>query len=125
MNSEEAYEELIRLSREKTVLTSSLAMLQWDAEICMPRAGVKHRGDQMALLAGLVHERATDPRFGELLSRAEASLSAADPESPEAVNLRHLRRDFDRETRLPRQLVEEMARVSASASQAWAEVSAR
>ena len=119
MKSEKPYQELVRLSREKTVLTSSLAMLQWDAEICMPRGGVKHRGDQMALLAGLVHDRATDPRFGELLATAEASLSAADPETPEAVNLREMRRDFDRETRLPRQLVEEMARVSASSSQAY------
>ena len=100
---------------------STLGILQWDAEICMPRGGVKHRGEQMALLAGLVHDRSTDPRIGELLSDVEGSPLVADAESIEAVNVRELRRDFDRETRLPRRLVEEMARVSALSSQAWSE----
>ena len=121
MNPDQAYAELVRLARERTVLSSSLAMLQWDAEICMPRGGVKHRGDQMALLAGLVHDRATDPHFGELLSAVEASSLVSDAEVPEGVNARELRRDFDRETRLPRRLVEELARVSALSSQAWSE----
>jgi len=121
VKSEQAYEELIRLSRERTVLSSSLSLLQWDAEICMPRAGVKHRGDQMALLAGLAHDRATDPRLDDLLGAVEGSSLSSDSDSPEAVNVRELRRDFDRETRLPRELVEEMARVSAMSSQAWSE----
>ena len=121
MNPDRAYQELVSLSRERAVLVSSLALLQWDAEICMPRGGVKHRGDQMALLAGLVHERATSPHIGELLSEVEGSPSVTDPESAEAVNVREMRRDFDRETRLPRRLVEEMARVSALSSQAWSE----
>jgi len=121
LKSEQSYAELIRLSRERSVMHSTLAILQWDAEICMPRGGVKHRGDQMALLAGLVHDRSTDPRIGELLSDVEGSSLVADAESEEAVNLRELRRDFDRETRLPRRLVEETARVSALSSQAWSE----
>ncbi len=87
----------------------------------MPRGGVNHRGEQLALLAGLSHDRATDPRLGELLSDVEASSLAGDPESVEAVNIRELRRDYDRETRLPRRLVEELARVSALSSQAWSE----
>ena len=102
-------------------MVSCLALLQWDAEICMPRGGVQHRGEQMALLAGLVHDRATDPRIAELLGDIEGSSLVSDAESPEAVNTRELRRDFDRETRLPRRLVEEMARVSAQSSQAWSE----
>jgi carboxypeptidase Taq len=102
-------------------MASSLALLQWDAEIYMPRGGVKHRGDQMALLAGLVHDRATDPRIADLLGEVESSSLASDPASVEAVNIREIRRDFDRETKLPRRLVEELARVSAMASQAWSE----
>ena len=121
MTPDQAYAELIRLTREKSVLLSSLALLQWDAEICMPRSGVKHRGDQMALIAGLVHDRSTDPRIAELLGQIEGSPLVADGESAEAVNVREIRRDFDRETRLPRRLVEEMARVSALSSQAWSE----
>ena len=117
----ESYAELIRLSRERAVLVGALTLLQWDAEICMPRGGVAHRGDQMALLAGLVHDRATNPRIGELLSELEASSFIGEKESAEAVNVRELRRDFEKETRLPRRLVEEIARVTALSSQAWSE----
>jgi carboxypeptidase Taq len=120
VNPEQAYDELVRLSRDETVLSSCLELLQWDAEIYMPRAGVDHRGEQMALVAGLVHDRATNPRYDELLGTIEASL-VSDPESPQAVNVREIRRDFDRERRKPRRLVEEWARVTALASQAWAE----
>jgi carboxypeptidase Taq len=121
MNSDQAYAELVQLSRETTVMASSLALLQWDAEICMPRGGVKHRGEQMALVAGLVHDRATQPRIAELLGAIEGTPLVSDTESVEAVNVREIRRDFDRATRLPRRLVEEMARVSALSSQAWSE----
>ncbi len=121
MIPEHAYAELVRLSRERSVLSSTLGLIQWDAEIVMPRNGVKHRGDQMALLAGLVHDRSTDPRIGELLSDIEDTSIVADPESVEAVNVRELRRDFDKETKLPRRLVEELSRVSAFSSQAWSE----
>ncbi len=87
----------------------------------MPRAGVQHRGEQMALIAGLAHDRATDPRLGDLLQAVEASQLVDDPESVKAVNVRERRRDYDRETKLPRRLVEELARVSAMSSQAWSE----
>src|SRR5262249_15227528 len=42
-----------------------------------------------------------------------------DPESPEAVNVREWRRDFDRMTRLPRSLVEELTRATTLAQQRW------
>jgi carboxypeptidase Taq len=100
---------------------STLGLMQWDAEIVMPRNGVNHRGEQMALIAGLVHDRGTDPRIGELLSLIEGTPFVSDPDSVEAVNVREIRRDFDKETKLPRKLVEEMSRVHAPSHQAWAE----
>jgi len=120
VNPDQAYVELVRLSRGETVLTSCLELLEWDEEVCMPRGGGEHRAEQMALLAGLVHDRGTDPRYDELLSSVEASPLVSDPESPQAVNVRELRRGFDRECRMPRRLVEESARVAALASQTWA-----
>jgi carboxypeptidase Taq len=120
MNPEQAYAELVRLSREESVLSSCVDLLDWDQETYMPPAGTKHRSEQMALLAGLVHDRATDPRYEELLSAVEGSSLVADPESPEAVNVRELRRGYDRERRIPRRLVEEMARVTLRAAKAWA-----
>jgi carboxypeptidase Taq len=125
VNPDQAYLELIQLSRDETLLSSCLEILEWDEEVSMPRGGVEHRAEQMALLAGLVHDRGTDPRYDDLLSVVEDSSLVTDPESPSAVNVRELRRAYDRERRLPRRLVEESARVTALASQAWAEARRR
>src|SRR5262245_47289380 len=107
-------------TREKSLLAGCLEVLAWDESTYLPSAGAQHRAAQMALLAGLVHERGTDPRLGELLAAVEGSALVGDPESAEAVNVREIRRLYDWETRLPRALVEETARVTTLAEQEWA-----
>ncbi len=113
------YETLLRRARELGVLESCSALLGWDEQTYMPVGGSAHRGEQMGLLAGLQHERATDPRIGELLAVVENSELTADPDSPTTVNIRELRRSYDRRTKLPRDLVEELARTTSLAQQEW------
>ncbi len=124
MRAEAAYDELIRRMREETLLTSCEALLEWDEETYLPPGGVENRSDQLALLAGLLHERGTDPKIGELLAELETSDLVTDPRSPVSVNVRELRREYDRYVRLPRRLVEEVARTTALAQTAWAEARA-
>ncbi|HKP16212.1 MAG TPA: carboxypeptidase M32 [Gemmatimonadaceae bacterium] len=121
MNPEQAYDEMIALSREETLLASCLDLLEWDEEVSMPRNGVEHRAEQRALLAGLVHDRETNPRYEELLVAVEGSPLVSDRDSAAAVNVREIRRSFDKERRMPRRLVEEWARVTAMAQQRWSE----
>lgn len=113
------YQELLRLSRERALLGSCSALLGWDEQTTMPTGGVESRAEQLGLLAGLIHERATSPRVGSLLDELESTDAASDPDSAEAVNLRELRRVYDRQTRLPRSLVEELATVTSAAQHAW------
>ncbi len=114
-----AYDELIRHARELATLSSCSALLGWDEQTYMPRGGANHRGSQMALLAGLHHQRATDPRLGELLVAIEESTLVSDPESAAAANVRELRRSYERRTRLPKSLVEELARTTSLAQGEW------
>ena len=119
MNATAAYEELVRRAREDSLLASCADLLAWDEETYIPSGGIEHRSNQLALLAGLIHDRATDPSIGDLLGELEESSLVQDPESPAAVNVRELRREYDRQTRIPRRLVEEMARTTALAHQEW------
>jgi carboxypeptidase Taq len=119
MQPETAYRELLRLARERALLLSCSSLLEWDEETYMPPGGVSVRSEQRALLAGLLHERTTAPRFGDLLDELHGSPLLADADSPAAVNVRELRRDYTRATCLPRSLVEETARVSSLAQQEW------
>ncbi len=119
METTEAYQELVRRSREQGVLESCAALLGWDEQTYLPSSGTPFRGEQLAMLAGLEHERATDPRIGELLDFLEDSDIVSDPESAEAINVRESRRDYDRKTKLPRRLVEELAQVTSTAQHEW------
>ncbi|CAN5663574.1 thermostable carboxypeptidase 1 [soil metagenome] len=121
MKDQEAYEELLQISRERSLLASCSALLGWDEQTLMPPGGVELRAEQLGLLAGIEHDRATSPRLGERLDLLEGSDLVANPESPAAVNVRELRRQFERKTRLPRSLVEELARVTSSAQHEWVE----
>jgi carboxypeptidase Taq len=116
-----AYEELVKRSRERALLASCSALLGWDEHTYLPRGGASYRGDQMAFLAGLNHERATDPRVGELIEVLEDSEDPNETNSPQTANVREWRRGFDRVTKLPRSLVEELARTTSIAQQEWVE----
>src|SRR5688572_10985603 len=125
MTPEAAYAELIRRSKEAAVLCACGAVLGWDERTYMPRNGSTFRGDQMALLARLTHEMTTDPKVGECLAAVEGSGLVKDPESPEAANVREIRRAYDRAVKLPKDLVEELARVTTRAQQVWQEARAK
>jgi carboxypeptidase Taq len=116
---QEAYAELIHRARELATLSSCSSVLGWDEQTYMPRGGANHRGSQMALLAGLHHERATDPRIGDLLAVVEGSSLVFDAKSIAAVNVRELRRTYERRVRLPQTLVEELARTTSLAQGEW------
>jgi carboxypeptidase Taq len=114
----QAYTELVRRSKELGTLNSCAAVLAWDQNTYMPRNAAPLRGEQMALLASMAHAKLTDPKNGELLTQAAGEVAA---DSPEAANVREMRRAFDRATKLPASLVEELARVTSQAQQAWEE----
>src|SRR5580704_694235 len=120
MSARNAYTALIRHSQQTALLGSCAELLGWDEETYMPPAGVEHRGRQMALLAGWHHQRLTDPAFGDWLADVEGSKLVAQPDADEAVNVRLLRRAYDRACKLPRSLVEELAQTASMAQQQWA-----
>ncbi|GAB4160724.1 MAG: carboxypeptidase M32 [Planctomycetaceae bacterium] len=120
-DSHNRYDELIQHLREVSLLGSCVSVLGWDEQTYLPPAGAEHRANQMSLLAGMRHEKATDKRIGELLDSLEAGGESGADDSPRAVNIREARRQYDRATKLPRTLVEEMSRVTSLSQQAWIE----
>lgn len=100
------------------------AVLGWDRETYMPSGGTEHRANQLSLLAGVAHEWSVNPRIGELLDQLDDSELNDAPDSDSFVNLREIRRSYDRARKLPQKLVEEISRVTAIAQQHWAEARA-
>ncbi len=116
-----AYDELIGHIREANLLSSSASLLGWDQETMMPPGGLEHRSRQLAQLARMAHQMKTDARVGQWLAACEGDAKiTADPLSVAAVNVREIRREYDRNTKLPASLVEELTRVSSVARAEWA-----
>jgi len=116
--STKAYEELVTRLKRTALLGSCSAVLEWDEQTYLPREGAEHRANQLALLAGMVHEQATNPEIGNLLVELEANTSLGEA-SPEMANIREARHEYDRATKLPRRLVEELSRVATLSQHAW------
>ncbi|MDZ4724053.1 MAG: carboxypeptidase M32 [candidate division Zixibacteria bacterium] len=121
MTAQEAYQQLIKQTREVAVLGSCGGVLGWDERTYMPKKGSAFRAEQLGVLAGLSHEKFTSPKIGELLSKAESNGFGKNPESVEAVNIREIRRDYDKATKLPKELVEEITRETTIAQGIWVE----
>lgn len=119
--SQETYRQFLDHLRQAELLSSCGSVLGWDEQVNLPPAGAEFRAQQVGLIAGLVHERATDPKLGEWLRELEESSFVANPQSDSAVNVREARRDYDRATKFTREFVEELSRVCSLGQQAWIE----
>ena len=115
------YGEVCQYARRTAVLTSVEAVLGWDERTQMPPAGGEHRAEQSTLLAGLIHQRWVDPKFGQQLEELSASPLVTDPHSDAGAVTRRLKRQYDKQVKLPQTLVEELARTAILGQQAWQE----
>jgi carboxypeptidase Taq len=111
-------------ARRGAVLASVEALLGWDEQTMLPRAGGPHRADQATALAAVVHTQRTDPAQAERLAALAASPLATAGAPQERATIRLLKRDADKQARLPVRLVEELARAGVEAQQAWVEARA-
>lgn len=115
----QAFDSLCQHARETALLNSAVETLAWDERTMLPERGGAYRAEQMTNLAGLVHRRRTDPRVGEWLDELANSDLAADPHSDAGATIRNLRREYDKQRKLPQRLVEALTRATVLGQQSW------
>ncbi|MEW6249862.1 MAG: carboxypeptidase M32 [Planctomycetota bacterium] len=115
------YDRFIARVKEISTAETINALLEWDQETYMPPKAAATRAAQLALIAGLAHEKLIDPEFGRLLEAVEQE---QDPDPVVATNVREMRRIYDRKVKLPTVLVQEIARTSTLAKSAWVQARA-
>lgn len=115
-----AYETLIDHLKTTSSLEQIGGVLMWDQEVMMPRKGNTQRSEQNAALEAAIHARKTDPRLHDWFeSIDENSLDVACK-----ANVREAKRDYERNTRIPTDLAEELARTTSAAQMVWADARA-
>lgn len=113
------YEKLIERVNELDDLNKAAALMSWDREVNMPRAGAAERIAQMTTLSSLIHRLATSDEMGELIESAAAELGGAAYDSNEASLIRLLRRNYADARKLPADYVARSAAISGQAREAW------
>ena len=121
MTSHKVLDRLCKYTRETALLNSIGEVLQWDERVMAPPAAGPYRAEQIAYLAGLVHQRQTDSKVGDWLDELSVSDLADDAESDTAVIIRELKREHDKLVKLPRELVEALTRAAVLGQQKWVE----
>ncbi len=115
--SDRTYEEFIEKVRRIENISASAGVLRWDQEVKMPDKGIEARSQQLSTLSALSHEEFTDDEMGEYLDELES----ADLTGDQAAVVREIRREYDRKTRVPTELVEEISRTTTEALPRWKE----
>jgi carboxypeptidase Taq len=114
------YTELRDRLKRAQVLGSVGGVLGWDEQVNLPSGAAEQRGEQMALIAELAHAECTAPALGAAIAACEAEQARGGLDADARVVVVATRRDFDRATKLPAELVSEKARLCSEAYHAWA-----
>jgi len=100
-------------------LNRAVGVLAWDQETYMPPGGVEGRASQVSTLSRMAHARFTSDEVGGLLDAAGAEVAGLPFDSDEASLVRVARRDYEKERKLPSDLVAEMASAGSTAQPVW------
>jgi len=115
-----AYEDLLTYIKQTAALEQVAGLISWDQETMMPKTGTPARSEQLAAMTSVIHARRSNKRI-------EDWIAAIDESSLDAVataNVRETRRCYEKAIRVPSDLVEEIARITALAQGQWAEARA-
>ena len=111
--------------KEKWQIISALgytgSLMTWDQETYMPPAGALPRARASAIVGRLAHEMSTSKEYGDLLDRAEKEVEGKDPEDPDFLMVKVARRDFERNVKVPPDLVARLREAEVHGVQVWQE----
>lgn len=117
MTTHPAFTRLRSILLESHALSSASALLSWDQETMMPERGIDARAQVMAQLAGLAHERFVRAETAAALEALERAGSDLDDDVQAIV--RETRRDYDRATKVDKELVTALAEAQSLGQDAW------
>ena len=121
-NDSPQFKDLCSHLSKIAILQSTSALLEWDQQTKMPSAAGAYRSEQITFMAGETHRLRTDEKLGDLIEQLTGSVSdAGDPHSVVGCTIVNVKKDYDRQVKLPARLVEELARACSEGHQIWVE----
>ncbi len=116
---QQLFDSVCDCAREAALLQSAADTLEWDERTRMPLAAGDYRALQVSTLRAAVHRLKTDSRYGDQLQQLCEQAADEDPHGDVAATVRLLRRDWDRDCKLPTDLVQRIAAATVRGQQTW------
>jgi carboxypeptidase Taq len=120
MNIQSKLQELKNRLEEIDEIETSIGVLYWDERTQMPGKGAKKRGQQIATLTRISHEKSVNPELGKLIERLIPYAESLSYDSDDAALIRVARIDYERATKLPAAFVAEVEEHGSASFHAWA-----
>ncbi len=114
-----SYKKLLEKVKDIFILQSATAVIHWDMETMMPPRAIKLRSQQLTLLSRISHKMSTNPEIGKLL---EEIMKHPEYDGLNAVQRRNvylIKKSYDEQTKLPEELVAEIAKQQAITINVW------
>jgi len=114
-----SYKKLMEKAKDLFILSSAAAVVHWDMETMMPPRAINLRSLQLAMLSRIGHKMSTDPEIGALV---EDIMKHSKYEKLDAVQKRNvylIKKHYDEQTKLPEELVTEIAKQQAITVNTW------
>ena len=115
----EKLNQLKEILGEVSDINHAGSVLSWDQQVNMPPGGGEARGQHLATLGKISHEKSTSDKVGRLLEDLKQEFEGSD--SDDAALVRVAARNFDKTTRVPAEFVAEQALVTTASFEAWVE----
>ena len=114
-----SYKKLLEKVKAIFILQSATSVIYWDMETMMPPKAIKLRSQQLSVLSRIEHKMSTNPEIGKLL---EEIMKHPEYDRLTAVQKRNVyltKKNYDEQTKLPEDLVAEIAKQQAIATDVW------
>jgi len=119
MQPEQGLQELKARLAEISDINRAADLLGWDQQTYMPPSGAENRGQQLATLQQIAHDKTVSGEIGRLLEDLQPYVSQLDPDSFDARLVRITKRKYDKDVKVPGSWVAEFAMVTTIAYEAW------
>jgi len=121
---EEKLNKLKTIMAEIADLGAASALMTWDQQVNMPPGGAEARGNQLATVQKLIHQKSITPEVGQLIEELSIAAKDIDPDSDDARLVKVAKRNYEKAVKVPPEFTAEFAKVTTFAFGAWIEARA-
>jgi carboxypeptidase Taq len=113
------YKNLLERAKKIIIYDNIQSLLGWDFETQMPPKGGKQRSLQFSTLATDMHKMLTDPEVGKLIEKIKEDDEYSTLSEEQQRNVYLIEREYNKSTKLPIELVAEIASHQVVSIETW------